>query len=111
MAREYLDKLSHLVAALQLKNEFDPIEIKHFFSGAALYRNGSMRASWSPVGLAFKLATAEVEDLIRRGEAIPLKYFPKGHIKKEYALFENPDVSKQAFWRNYFLKALDGDGG
>ena len=90
--------------ALDIEKEIaKPMEVKHFFSGAALYVNKTICASWSPAGLAFKLPEQETDKLINSGKAIPLKYFPKGHIKKGYALFENPDDISQKQWKKYFI--------
>ncbi|NOX67909.1 MAG: TfoX/Sxy family protein [Gammaproteobacteria bacterium] len=106
MAKPYLEKLSGLIHELNIQNEVGrSMQAKHFFSGAALYVNGEICASWSPGGLAFKLPEKEVESLIGSGRAIPLKYFPKGHIKKGYALFENPDESEPSRWKRYFVAA------
>jgi len=105
MAKEYFEKLGKLVAELNIEEEVSvSTEVKHFFSGAALYTNGTIAVTWSPVGLAFKLPHQEVETLIAKGEAKPLKYFPKGHVKKGYALFEAPDLSRTNRWKAYFLK-------
>ena len=88
MAKEYFEKLSGLILRLNVEKEVDcRIEVKHLFTGAALYVNRDICASWSPVGLAFKLPEKEVARLISSGKAKPLKYFPKGHVKKGYALF------------------------
>ena len=104
MAKEYFDKLSSLLQQINIENEVSlPLEVKHYFSGAALYVNKTICASWSPAGLAFKLPEPEVQELINAGEARPLKYFPKGHIKKGYALFENPDDKNPEQWRRYFI--------
>ncbi len=55
MAKDYLNKLSTLINETNIENECDfEIETQHFFSGAALYKNKTMCASLSPVGLAFK---------------------------------------------------------
>jgi len=106
MAKEYLEKLSKLICDLKIEDEVGlPMKTKHFFSGAALYVNETMCASWSPVGLAFKLPEQEVQKLIICGKAKPLKYFPKGHVKKGYALFENPSDKKTHQWKRYFLVA------
>jgi len=56
--------------------------------------------------MAFKLPDQEVENLISSGSAGPLKYFPKGHIKKGYALFKSPDDIKARRWKNYFMKSI-----
>ncbi len=106
MAKIYFDKLVELVAKLDIENQLsNTVEVKHFFSGAALYVNGTICVSWSPVGLAFKLPEAQVEKLIDSGQAIPLKYFSKGHIKKDYALFENPEDKKITLWKKYFISS------
>lgn len=106
MAKLYWEKLSKLVSDLNLEEEIGwPVEVKHFFSGAALYVNETICASWTPVGLAFKLPQDEVDALIAAGEAKPLKYFPKGRVKKGYALFETPDLNRRVQWQTYFLKA------
>jgi len=108
MAKEYFEKLTQLVAELKIADEVEPsLEVKHFFSGAALYANQTLCASWSPSGLAFKLPESEVADLIVIGEAKPLKYFAKRHIKKGYALFENPGEQDSNQWKMYFVKAVE----
>lgn len=107
MAKVYLQKLTSLLDELQLEPEADStLVIKHFFSGAALYVNEAICASWSPGGLAFKLPGEEASDLIASGRAVPLRYFPRGHVKKDYALFENPDSEKPHYWKKYFQKAM-----
>jgi hypothetical protein len=106
MAKEYLLKLSSLVNELNIEADVaSPMEVKHFFSGAALYVNGTICVSWSPVGLAFKLPQHEVANLIDTGQAKPLKYFPQGHIKKGYALFVDPDLTTSKQWRRFFIVA------
>ena len=107
MAKEYFDKLTSIISELDIKKEvMQKIEVKHFFSGAALYANGTICASWSPAGLAFRLPENEVNKLIKDGKAKPLKYFPKGHIKKGYALFENPGEQMSNHWKKYFIESV-----
>jgi TfoX/Sxy family transcriptional regulator of competence genes len=107
MAKEYFEKLTGLILCLNIEKEVDyRIEVKHLFTGAALYANKVICASWSPVGLAFKLPEKEVASLISSGKAKPLKYFPKGHMKKGYALFESPENSKPTRWKAYFVTAM-----
>jgi len=107
VAKVYFQKLEKLIIELDIEAEIgSDFEVKHFFSGAAFYANGILCASWSPVGLAFKLPGNESEDLIGLGIAKPLKYFEKGHIKQGYALFENPDRGPSNVWKYYFLRAV-----
>ena len=108
MARVYFDKLSQLILDLEIENEIsENLKVKHFFSGAALYVNNIICASWSPGGLAFKLTESEVKQLLSSGKAKPLRYFEKGHIKVGYVMFENPESSKKSRWKRYFLKAIE----
>ena len=81
------------------------MEVKHFFSGAALYIDETICVSWSPAGLAFKLSETKVTKLISSGQAKELKYFPKGHVKKGYVLFENPEDRKSSYWKKYIIMA------
>ena len=107
MAKEYLEKLSGLILRLDVEKEVNcRIEVKHLFTGAALYVNNVICASWSPVGLAFKLPEKEVASLISSGKARPLKYFPKGHVKKNYVLFESPETNNIKKWKVYFVRAI-----
>jgi len=61
------------------------IECKHFFSGAAAYANGRIFMTLTTVGLALKLPEESRAALIERG-AGPLRYFPRGPIKKDYVV-------------------------
>ena len=107
MAKEYLEKLSDLVERLKIEGETNlSVEVKHLFSGAALYVNRVICASWSPGGIAFKLTLDEVDRLINSGKSKPLKYFDKGYTKKGYAMFEATEVSESSHWKAYFRKAI-----
>ena len=108
MAKAYLEKLSQLVIDLDIVSEIEAtLGTRHFFSGAALYANRVICASWTPVGLAFKLPQADVTRLIANDKTKPLRYFARGHIKKDYALFENPKQVGSDVWRKYLLDAIE----
>ncbi len=107
MAKVYLEKLHKISEELELENEVAAsLDIKHFFSGAALYSNGKICVSWSPSGLAFKLPEPEVNKLIANGKAKPLRYFDKGNVKKGYVVFEDPEAVTIETWKKYFLRAI-----
>lgn len=87
MAKPYLERLSRMVANLELLDSGEvSLECKHFFSGAALYANGRICASLTPAGLALKLPAEVRARLIEKGEGMELRYFEKSPVKKEYVL-------------------------
>ena len=88
MAKEYLEKLSAFIEkATSDCSENINLECKHFFSGAALYAEERICISLTPVGLAIKLPEETKDKLLTNKKAAPLRYFPKGPIKKGYVLF------------------------
>lgn len=84
MAQPYLDHLKGLLSRLELDG--GDLACKHFFSGAALYLRGGICASLTPGGLALKLPEERCIEIIKQGQAIPLRYFDKSPIKKGYIL-------------------------
>ncbi len=96
MAKQYFERLSALVSrAIPQTPRGVRLQCKHFFSGAALYVNGKICASLTPVGLAVKLPEQSRARLVSTRRARPLRYFPAGPIKREYvalsrAILENP---------------------
>ena len=88
MAKEYLEKLSAFIDKATLGSSANVnLECKHFFSGAALYADERICVSLTPIGLAVKLPEETKDKLLKNKKAIPLRYFPKAPIKKEYVLF------------------------
>lgn len=74
-------------------------EYKHFFSGAALFANGKICMTLTPVGFALKLPEQLRESLIKEG-AKKLRYFPKAPIKKEYVLLSRKLMDDQTTFNN-----------
>ena len=88
MAEPYLAVLMKMAMDwMEVDHRVGALECRHFFSGAAAYRDSSMVVSLTPVGLAFKVKTEVREYLLDSGRASPLRYFPKSPIKRNYVLF------------------------
>jgi TfoX/Sxy family transcriptional regulator of competence genes len=86
MADSYLHVLRSLVDRGRPKLGSRVVVVcKHFFSGAAAYANDRIFMTLTPVGLALKLPEESRAALIEHG-AKPLRYFPKGPIKKDYVV-------------------------
>lgn len=95
MAEPYRERLATMLReARPSKGPGVRLECKHFFSGAALYANGTICASLTPVGFAAKLSEETRPALLRERRAKPLRYFRKGPIKKEYVLLSPATASE-----------------
>ncbi len=90
MAQPYFSQLSDFLKPLiDVLGDDHDIECTHFFSGAAVYVDGQICMSLTPVGFALKLPNAPREMVLSEGGQ-PLRYFPSGPVKKGYVLL--PDA-------------------
>ncbi len=88
MAEPYLTQLKELAELwIRADRRVGALECRHFFSGAALYRNGTIAASLTPVGLAFKVPVEVHDELLGSGLASLSAVLPWGtHQTKLCAL-------------------------
>lgn len=85
MAKEYLEQLSKIMNRVTVRRFTNvKFECKHFFSGAAVYADGKICITLTPAGFAIKLPEEQREILLQKKGTKPLRYFPKGPIKKDY---------------------------
>ena len=62
------------------------IDFKNVFGAVGGYVDGRIFISCGKFGLALRLPPQVLEVLFKEQGARRLRYFPKGHIKKEYAV-------------------------
>ena len=62
------------------------LEFKNCFGAIAGYVNGNIFVSCGSFGVALRLPPSVLVDLFSEEGVSHLKYFPNGHIKKEYAV-------------------------
>ena len=86
MAQPYLGQLDDLVDELGFGEVGRSLECRHFFGGAALYVDGRICVSLTPVGLAVKLPLAPRQAMLADGRGRPLRYFRGGKVKKQYVV-------------------------
>ncbi|MBI1779465.1 MAG: TfoX/Sxy family protein [Proteobacteria bacterium] len=85
-AQAYLRQLDALLREIAPRLSRQPrLECKRFFSGGAVYADGRIFMTLTMAGLALKLPEDARAMLLREGGK-PLRYFAKGHIKKEYVV-------------------------
>ncbi|MCH6580541.1 MAG: TfoX/Sxy family protein [Nitrospinae bacterium] len=62
------------------------LEFKNCFGAVAGYVDGQIFCSCGKFGLALRLPEKTLVELFKEKGVKKLKYFPHGHIKKEYAV-------------------------
>ena len=77
------------------------LEFKNVFGAVGGYVNGHIFISCGRFGIALRLPPKVVEILFKEKGIKHLKYFPNGHIKKEYAV-----IPKWIMEDNYKFKKL-----
>ena len=107
MAKEYLEQLSSLMEKATSGKIKDHLECKHFFSGAAVYASGKICMSLTPVGFAIKLPEESRDALITQQGAKPLRYFPKGPIKKDYVILPSAVLNDTKALRNWVKASVE----
>ena len=103
MNNKYLDKLEillkHTCPMLSITHK---LEFKNCFGAVAGYVNGNIFISCGKFGVALKLLPENLAGLFREKGVLHLKYFQKGHIKKEYAIIPKQTIDDE----NHFKKLL-----
>ena len=104
MVKEYLERLSKLIEQVApSQSSYVKLEVKHFFSGAAIYVNEKIFMTLTPVGLAIKLPEKNREKLLKERKAKNLRYFPKAPIKKDYVILQKA-MSNDLKSLRYYIK-------
>ncbi len=102
MANKYLSKITILLKQVRPKlSTTHQLEFKNVFGAVGGYVNGKIFISCGKFGVALRLPPDTLEILFKQKRAKHLKYFPKGHVKKEYAV-----LSKRMLKNKHQLKKL-----
>lgn len=87
MENKYLNEITTLLKQARPKlSTTHRLEFKNVFGAVGGYVDGRIFISCGKFGVAFRLPPDTLDTLFQEKEAKHLKYFPKGHIKKEYAV-------------------------
>ena len=96
MKTEYLDKIAKLLERTHPKlADTCRLAFKNCFGAVAGYVNGRIFISCGKFGVALKLPPETLEDVFKEEGVRHLKYFPNGHIKKEYAVLPNKIIENK----------------
>lgn len=85
MSDEYRRQIETLIDDARLPADCD-ISYKNVFGAVAAYANGKIFMTCGKFGLALKLPDDTCGSLMAEGAGEPLRYFAKGHIKRNYVV-------------------------
>ena len=104
MQNKYFKKITKLLAQTCPKlATTHRLEFKNVFGAVGGYVNGHIFISCGAFGIALKLPPETLEALLQEKGVKHLKYFRKGHIKKEYAVLPKRMLNN----KRQFKKLLD----
>jgi len=87
MENKYFDKATMLLKQTRPKlSTIHKLEFKNVFGAVGGYVNGNIFISCGKFGIALQLPPQILNILFQERDVKHLKYFLKGHVKKEYAV-------------------------
>lgn len=102
MKNTYLEEITTLLTQTRPKLvATHRLEFKNVFGAVGGYVDGRIFVSCGKFGVALKLPLDTLDALFKDKKAKHLKYFPNGHVKKEYAV-----LSKQTLGNKRHLKKI-----
>ena len=100
----YLKQLTKLLKQARPRlSSTRQLSFKNVFGAVAGYANGRIFISCGTFGVALRLPPETLSALLRERDVKHLKYFPKGHVKKEYAVLPKRILNNKA----QFKKLVD----
>ena len=108
MRSKYLDKVTTLLKKTRpgLATTHQ-LEFRNCFGAIAGYVNGCIFVSCGSFGFALKLPPEFLDDLFKEKDVKHLKYFPNGHIKKEYALLPKRIIEDKQRFKKLLNKSIE----
>jgi len=82
------------------------LEFKNCFGAVAAYLDGNIFISCGRFGIALKLPSRILKDIFKEPGVTHLKYFAKGHVKKEYAVLPSHILNDQSRLRNLLDESI-----
>jgi TfoX-like protein len=83
------------------------LEFKSVFGAVAGYVNGRIFISCGRFGVALRLPSGTLSNLLKEKGVERLKYFPKGHIKKQYAVLPRRIIEDRRLLRQLLDQSVE----
>lgn len=107
MKNGYFEKITKLLTQscpkLALTHQ---LEFKNCFGAIAGYASGHLFILCGKFGVALKLPRKVLDNLFTEKGVKQLKYFPKGHVKKEYAVLPKRIIENKRRFKKFVDKSL-----
>ena len=107
MNTDYLNKVATLL------NDARPdlpsvhkLEFRNCFGAVAGYVDGHIFISCGKFGVALRLPRETLGKLFQEKDVLHLKYLPKGHIKKEYAVLPKRILDDRASFKEFLDRSV-----
>ena len=82
------------------------LEFKNCFGAVTGYVNGQIFVSCGKFGIALRLPPKTINELFKQEKVSHLKYFSKGHIKKEYAVIPKSIIHHRKHFKKLLNKSI-----
>lgn len=101
------DKIKRLLAQVRPRLAMTHrLEFKNCFGAVAGYVNGHIFISYGRFGVALRLPPEILGGLLKEKGVRPLKYFPRGHVKKSYAVLSKQILRNKSRFRALLDKSV-----
>jgi hypothetical protein len=107
MNADYLTKIATLLNDGRPElHAVHKLEFRNSFGAVAGYVDGHIFISCGKFGVALRLPLETLDKLFQEKDVSHLKYFPKGHIKKEYAVIPKRILDDRGRFEEFFEQSM-----
>jgi hypothetical protein len=107
MKNKYLEGITTLLNQTHPKlSTTHQLEFKNYFGAVAGYVGGKIFISLGKFGVALRLPPETLERIFKEKGVKHLKYFPNGHIKKEYAVLPKRIIENKRWFKKLVDKSI-----
>jgi len=106
MNEAFRQRIDDVLASVELATGMD-ITFKPVFGAVAAYADGEIFMTCGKFGLGLKLDDRTCERLLQSAEGEPLKYFEKGHVKRNYIVLAEGVLDDAGHLNALVQKSLD----
>ena len=107
MENRYLEEITTLLKQARPKlSTTHQLKFKNVFGAVGGYVNRKIFISCGKFGIALKLPQETLDELFKEKDVKHLKYFPRGHIKKDYAVLPKRILENKRQFQKLIRKSI-----